>query len=118
MSNTLNSFKIVCENGDHWSTSFNGSLEEAKKYFLNTQKVYENFETGKATKTEIIGVIDLKLRKDLYYCLNCGGVFPACYDELDLFILLEDIKREDLNNWSTKGSDICKAYMLDRSSIN
>lgn len=104
---SLNSYKIICENGDYWTTSFNGSLEDAKKYFLNTYKVYENFETGEENKTLINQVIDLKLRKDLMTCVNSEGYFLGLkYDELDLFMSLHDINNDMFINWQETKKDI------------
>lgn len=107
----LNFFKVICENGDHWVTSMNCEIQEARKYFVNTYKVYENFNTGEETKTKIIYVIDLLERKDLLYCLRCEGkALGIGIDELDLFIELEDINRSKLDQWEINKKDILEKW--------
>lgn len=38
----MNAYKITLKNGVYWVTSFNGSLEEAKKYFLG--HIFEGYD--------------------------------------------------------------------------
>lgn len=107
----LNSFKVICENGDNWIASMNCDIQEARKYFVNTYKVYENFDSGKETKTKIIYVIDLTVRKDLLYCLNCEGeALGIGIDELDLFMELEDMNRSKLEQWEVNKKDILEKW--------
>jgi hypothetical protein len=52
----MNTYKVICDNGDFWITGMNCDIQEAKRYFIGTYKTYENFATGKETKTKIIQV--------------------------------------------------------------
>lgn len=52
----MNAFKITLSDGDHYVTSMNATLEEAKAYFAGYVNIQENFETGEETRRQVIKV--------------------------------------------------------------
>jgi len=50
----MNTFKIIYSNGDHMTTGFNGTIEEAKAYYLNNI-----FNIGRV-EDKIVKVISVK----------------------------------------------------------
>ena len=45
----MNFFSVFLSDGDSYQTGFNGTLAEARAYFLGQPNIIENFETGAET---------------------------------------------------------------------
>jgi hypothetical protein len=50
----MNYVKITCDNGDHWTTGINATLEEACEYFVGKVFVDENPETGEEARKTVV----------------------------------------------------------------
>jgi hypothetical protein len=53
---TKTQVKLITDNGNHWTTSINGSLDDAKLYFINNIFYREYYETGDEVNVTIVKV--------------------------------------------------------------
>ncbi len=48
--------RVTTASKNGWTTGFNGTLSDARAYFLGTQHVSQDFQTGQETRDTITGV--------------------------------------------------------------
>jgi hypothetical protein len=52
--------RCTCDNGNTWATDFNGTLADARAYYLNRTFTVENVNTGKEHNETVVSVNPIK----------------------------------------------------------
>lgn len=60
MSNIRTTVRVTCHEGTTWATTINGTMEDARAYFLGTVFFEEDCETGRERRMRVVEVVELK----------------------------------------------------------